>query len=75
MRSPAFRDRFPEHYVRTWRRRYIWMTIKEHWRGDHTRELRAGASLVTRYRYRLPRTWEALSLLWHKTDLSTLAQP
>jgi hypothetical protein len=75
MRSRQFQDRFPEHYVRTWKRRYIWQTIREHWRGDHTGALPPGSSILKRYRYRLPRTWAALSLLWHQTDLTPVQSP
>lgn len=72
MRSPEFREYFPPEYVNRWRRRYVWRTIKEYWRCDYTGEFPPGSSFWTRYRHRLPRTFEALSLFWHRTDLSSV---
>lgn len=72
MRSPRYREYFPAGYVRRWRRRYRWRTIKEYWRCDLTGEFPPGSPFWIRYRYRLPRTWQALRLFWHHTDLSGL---
>ena len=70
MRSAEFRDRFPERHVRRWKRRYIWRTIREYWRGDNTGDLPPGSSFWRRWRYRLPRTLSALALAFHQPDLS-----
>ena len=74
MRSTRFREYFPPGYVNRWRRRYSWRTIKEYWRCDHTGEFPPGAPFWTRYRYRIPRTFAALALLCHRTDLSPVRQ-
>ncbi len=73
MHSAEFRDRFPARHVRRWKRRYIWRTIKEYWRGDNTGELPPGSSFLTRYRYRLPRTLSALALGFYRPNLSCFA--
>lgn len=72
MRSERFRDRFPESFVREWSKRYRWQVAEEYWRGDHSGELPPNASWRTRMCYRLPRTFEAISLLLHRTDLSSI---
>ncbi|MBP89487.1 MAG: hypothetical protein CMJ64_22720 [Planctomycetaceae bacterium] len=70
MRSPEFREYFPPDYVRQWRRRFVWRTIKEYWRCDHTAEFPPGSPIWIRYRHRIPRTLQALLLFCHRTDLA-----
>ena len=74
MTSPRYREYFPHSFVTHWKRAYVWRTIREHWRCDNSDEIPPGASIWTRYRYRLPKSFEAMSLFWHRTDLSSLEQ-
>ncbi len=66
MRSAPFRDRFPAEFVRQWRRRYAWRTIKEFWRGDLAAELPPGTPYWKKCRLRLLRTLPALALLVYR---------
>ncbi len=70
MSLPQYQDYFPSAVIARWRRRYVWRTVKEFWRCDNSNEIPLGASFCERYRHRLPRTWAALSLLWHSGDSS-----
>lgn len=74
MRSKRFRPYFPDPFVKRWKRAYAWRTIKEYWRCDNTDEIPLGASIWTRYRHRVPRTLEALSLFWHRSDPSSASR-
>ncbi|MEO8494985.1 MAG: glycosyltransferase family 2 protein [Planctomycetota bacterium] len=74
MQTPRYRQYFPAKFVTRWQRAYRWRTIKEYWRCDNSDEIPKGASIWTRYRRRLPRSAEALSLFWHRTDVTSLEQ-
>lgn len=77
MRSPEFRECFPEAFVRRWERFYRRATVQNYWRGEKIYLVPPCASpwtraylFVKRYSYRLPRSLGCLRLALHKSDLS-----
>lgn len=82
MRSPDYRERFPENFVRRWERFHRRATIQSYWQGEKIYVVPPGAPFskraalfLKRYSYRLPRSLECLRLAFHHPDLSCFRYP
>lgn len=69
MRSPEFRDRFPERYVRRWSRSYRYRVVRDFFLGAEPQGRRRPPFVVRNLR-RLPRLWAALRLWCYQGDVS-----
>jgi glycosyltransferase involved in cell wall biosynthesis len=67
MRSAEFHDRFPENYVRHWRRACRWQVLWDYVLGAETQAL-PRRSFWSRNLRRLPRVCRALGLLSYRGD-------
>jgi glycosyltransferase involved in cell wall biosynthesis len=68
MRSQEFRDRFPEHHVRRWERRYRQLTMWNHWQGEGTGFRPLSPSFWIRSILRLPKLPSALTLAFYRPE-------
>jgi len=69
MRSPEFRDRFPESHVRRWERQYLRLTMWNAWQGEGFGFRPKQASFWLRSLRRLPKLPGALALALYRPRL------